>query len=88
MEEHFYGTKRFSSRWFLLLRDQDVAKYVFCGLEVGRWENGDRPIYEHKHYNPYALLCGELVFVMFSLMVLYRCIEIINMIFVGVSAWK
>ena len=37
---------------FLLHRQGDVVRCAFCGVKVGRWEQGDGPFRDHRRWSP------------------------------------
>jgi len=53
----FMDTNRLSAAGFYFTNRNDVVRCAFCGVEVGRWEEGDDAFREHQRWSP---SCGFL----------------------------
>ena len=41
-----------SAAGFYFTDREDVVRCAFCGVEVGRWEQGDDPFRDHQRWSP------------------------------------
>lgn len=53
----FMDTNRLSAAGFYFTNRNDVVRCAFCGVEVGRWEEGDDAFRDHQRWSP---SCGFL----------------------------
>jgi E3 ubiquitin-protein ligase XIAP len=48
----FMDAHRLSAAGFYYINQGDVVRCVFCGVEVGYWEEGDDPLRDHQRWAP------------------------------------
>ena len=48
----FMDPHRLSAAGFYYTDQNDVVRCAFCGVEVGRWEEGDDPFRDHQRWAP------------------------------------
>lgn len=48
----FMDTNLLSAAGFYYTNKGDVVRCAFCGVEVGRWEEGDEPFRDHQRWSP------------------------------------
>ncbi|XP_066999488.1 death-associated inhibitor of apoptosis 1 [Anabrus simplex] len=48
----FLAPDRLAAAGFYYLRKEDIVQCVFCGVEIGRWEEGDDPFRDHLKWSP------------------------------------
>lgn len=48
----FMDTNNLSAAGFYFTHRGDVVRCAFCGVEVGRWEEGDDPLSDHQRWSP------------------------------------
>jgi hypothetical protein len=48
----FMDPHRLAAAGFYSINQGDVVRCAFCGVEVGRWEEGDEPFKDHQRWAP------------------------------------
>ncbi|XP_069680761.1 baculoviral IAP repeat-containing protein 7-B isoform X2 [Periplaneta americana] len=48
----FMDPNRLSAAGFYYKNLEDIVRCAFCGVEVGRWEQGDDPFRDHQRWSP------------------------------------
>ena len=48
----FMDKNDMSAVGFYFTEQEDVVRCAFCGVKVGRWEQGDDPFRDHRRWSP------------------------------------
>lgn len=56
----FLEGKRMAEAGFYYTRKSDLVKCAFCGIEIGKWEEGDDPIRDHLRWKPHCAFLKNL----------------------------
>jgi hypothetical protein len=47
----FVNKNDMAAAGFYFIGSEDMVRCPFCGVQFGRWDHGDDPIWEHKHWS-------------------------------------